>query len=169
VKQYTQIENTILEAIIVSDLTGVEIKCLLFIIRKINGFHKESDNIAITQFTNAKIASRRGVIKALSNLQAKKILLKLKQGSNKGDTNLWAINKNIDEWELVNYSTLPLVNNNAQPSALLGKNLVNHSTPTKENNKINIQKDFQKVFESKLTHEQRMELIKQAVGDKIRL
>jgi len=169
VSNFTKIENTILEAMVVSDLTGVEIRCLLFIIRKINGFHKESDYIAITQFTNAQIASRRGIIKALDRLQAKKIILKLKKGSNKGDMNLWATNKNIDEWELVNYSKLPLVNNNAPPSALPGKKLVNHSAPTKENNKRYIQKGFGKPFDNKLTHDQRMELIRNELNDKIRV
>jgi len=62
---FTKVENEFLEKIISAKLTGCEYACILFIIRKIKGWHKECDAIAQSQMKKATGYSIRQIRRAI--------------------------------------------------------------------------------------------------------
>ena len=103
---YTAIANELLEKIVASGLNGTELACIFLVLRKIYGFHKYQDEIALSQFVKAIPVSKPTICKALSNLQLVKILKLVKKGNSLKSSNLWAFNKNYDEWQLVRKAKL---------------------------------------------------------------
>ena len=103
---YTGIANELLEKIVASGLNGTEMAIILHIIRKTYGFQKKQDEISLSQFMKAIPVSKPTVCNALNNLQLVKILKLVKKGSSLHSSNLWAFNKNYDEWQLVKKSKL---------------------------------------------------------------
>ena len=105
-KKYTKVPNEFLEALIQLPFRGCEFQAALFIIRKTVGFHKEQDEISISQFEKALQRSRPTIIKALKNLQLVKVAKLVRQSKSKRHSNLWAINLNPNDWDLVKVAKL---------------------------------------------------------------
>lgn len=69
---YTQIQNWLLAKLYrAENLTSREMKVLLYIIRKLNGFHKASDKIPYSQMVEATGIDKRNVIKVVQSLEEK--------------------------------------------------------------------------------------------------
>lgn len=124
---YTKVPHDFFKWLYDLNLTGLEFKVILFVFQKTIGWNKESDKISLSQFSSELKATRRGVIKVIKTLVNKGLLVK--------------IDGKINEYRLVNASTLALVNKKVLPSEQGGKKLVNSGTPTIYTTKETIQKD----------------------------
>ena len=61
------IPNSVVDELM-SDMSGVELKCYLFVVRKTKGWNKECDAISLTQFVKFTGAGKTAVVDALKNL-----------------------------------------------------------------------------------------------------
>lgn len=69
---YTQVPNWMLAKLYRNEnLTGRELKVLLYLIRKLIGFHKESDKIPYSQIAEATGIDRNNVMKVIKSLEKK--------------------------------------------------------------------------------------------------
>lgn len=136
---YTKIANDLVDALAKSQPGFTEGQVLWSVIRKTYGWHKKSDKISISQLVKMTGKSRRMVIYAIQNLEAKNMILVSRSFQ---QVNEITFNKNYNDWvgdaKSNQYQKLHLVQKVA-PSATNGKNLVQHSVndvpkvaPTKE-------------------------------------
>ena len=96
---YTKIANEILEALakLMPGLTEGQI--IYAILRKTYGWHKKEDKISISQLVEMTGKSKRMIIYALQNLEAKKIVFIKRTTLNKEkQPNTIMFNKNHKEW-----------------------------------------------------------------------
>ena len=119
---YTQVPNWLLAKLYrADDLTGREMKVLLYIIRKLIGFHKESDKISYSQIANATGIDRNNVMKVIQSLEKK------------GWVSVWRKEKCINILRLKGG-----VVDNTRGGVKNGKKVVSSTTPTKENQKSGV-------------------------------
>lgn len=99
---YTRIANEIIEMLCLCGLKKSEWKVLLFILRKTYGWGKQEDMISISQFEDATGLSRRTVIYALQDLEAKKMITieRKKEGRMKNEINRISFQKDYDLWSV---------------------------------------------------------------------
>jgi hypothetical protein len=71
---FTQVPNLILDKLL-PILPPGECLCLIFLCRKIYGFHKDSDYVSLSQFEKGLIISKRTIQDSLKELEKKKIIL----------------------------------------------------------------------------------------------
>lgn len=76
-----QLPNSVVDELL-ADLTGAELKCYLYVLRKTKGWNKEEDAISVSQFMKVTGLSNRKVIDACERL-VELGLLEQKIGSNK--------------------------------------------------------------------------------------
>lgn len=76
-----QLPNSVIDELL-ADLTGAELKCYLYVLRKTKGWNKEKDAISVSQFMKVTGLSNRKVIDACERL-VELGLLEQKIGSNK--------------------------------------------------------------------------------------
>lgn len=76
-----QLPNSVVDELL-ADLTGAELKCYLYVLRKTKGWNKEEDAISVNQFMKVTGLSNRKVIDACERL-VELGLLEQKIGSNK--------------------------------------------------------------------------------------
>lgn len=127
---YVRIANEILEALFKFNLTGTELKVILFILRKTYGWQKKEDEISLSQFCESLNFSKPAICMALKQLQLVKIILLVSRGNSKKASNVYSFNKNHTEWQLVNKPKL--VNDRKRTSKDLDNQLVNQPLHTKE-------------------------------------
>jgi len=82
------IPNSVVDELM-ADMSGVELKCYLFVVRKTKGWNKECDAISLTQFVKFTGAGKTAVVDALKNLVDLGLLVK-KTGVR--NTSVYAIN-----------------------------------------------------------------------------
>lgn len=115
---YTRIANEILDAVMRIDLSGGERRTLDAIIRKTYGFNKKQDNIAYSQLASMTGLSKRTVMLAVQNLEAKNILsLKRKDHAPAS----MGINKDHESW--ITEKVSKQVERRRQVAKLYGANL----------------------------------------------
>ena len=73
---FMPIANEIVEALVAYRITGEQMQCLLFILRKTYGFNKKWDAIPYSQFVAATGLKRQHVYRALKGLIDKKLVTK---------------------------------------------------------------------------------------------
>ncbi len=105
-ENFTQVDNQILEKIISLNLSGTAISCFFLLLRKTDGWGKETDGVSLSQFCKAIRRSKPSIIKALSELQLVRIVLLVGNGNSKKLYNSYKINKFIDTWELAKKTKL---------------------------------------------------------------
>jgi len=137
-EKFTKFDNKVLDALIEYRIPGQEMKCLLFIIRKTWGYHKNTDNISLSQFQKATRMDKSSISKALDRLKLKKVIIVGQNTNKKGKA--YRINKKIKTWakqvkrrRRKSLAKLPtnvgkMTNENVGQSA-------NHKRNKKENNK----------------------------------
>jgi len=96
-EKFTKFDNKVLDALIQYRIPGQEMKCILFIIRKTWGFHKITDNIALSQFRKATGMDKSSISKALDRLRLKKVIIVGQNANKKGKD--YRINKKFQTWE----------------------------------------------------------------------
>lgn len=123
-----QIPNSVVDELM-AEMSGVELKCYLFVIRKTKGWNKEYDAISLTQFIKFTGAGKTAVVDALKNLVELGLLVK-KTGVR--NTSVYAINlfgnQTSSESELVQK-----VNSTSSESELVTSSESEHT----KNNNIN--------------------------------
>lgn len=105
-KGFTQIPNELFEVLFSSDLVGSEVKILIFISRKTYGFHKDSDQISLSQFQNKLGFSRQTVVDGLRKLRLVKLIRLVSKGKSRLASNEWLIDLSDHQNKLVNLSRL---------------------------------------------------------------
>ena len=138
------IPNSVVDELM-ADMSGVELKCYLFVVRKTKGWNKECDAISLTQFVKFTGAGKTAVVDALKNLVDLGLLVK-KTGVR--NTSVYAINsfgnQTSSESELVQKA-----NSTSSESELVTSSESEHTknnninTTTKNNNTSSSEKDFQ--------------------------
>lgn len=125
------IPNSVVDELM-ADMSGVELKCYLFVVRKTKGWNKECDAISLAQFVKFTGAGKTAVVDALKNLVDLGLLVK-KTGVR--NTSVYAINsfgnQTSSESELVQKA-----NSTSSESELVTSSESEH---TKYNIKNNIQ------------------------------
>lgn len=167
-ENYTRIENEILEKLTQINLSGSALACALVLLRKTNGFNKEQDGISLSQFVKMINRSKPTVCKALKELQLVKICLLVKKGKSGKQYNVYAFNKNTEEWKLVKKPLL--VKKWKSTSKEIETQLVKKSLHTKETNtKETIQKKVPKGTRKKPNPDisELMSYLKEAVGGQL--
>ncbi len=138
---YTRIANELLEAVCRLNISGNELRILLFIVRRTYGFNKSSTNISLTEISEATGVRKNHVSRALKKLSDLKIIKRQTFSGTKSQS--ISIVKNYEEWTVENCTELPLpkmvtVTKNGNPT------VTKNGNPTyKENIKDNI-KDKEK-------------------------
>jgi len=94
---YIKIATEIIEALIRYRLSGEEMKCLLFIIRKTYGWNKKQDEISLSQFIEATGMAKSSVCRAIKNLKIKNIIRGYKIVNRIHTT--YQFNKKYNKWK----------------------------------------------------------------------
>ena len=145
---YTKIANELLEAICRLNISGNEMRILLYIIRRTYGFNRTYAELSISEIADGIGTSKDNISRTLKKLRKINVI---DHRPNKGVTpQTVAINKNYDEWTVDNCVVLPLskmttVVRNDNSSVVKNDNssVVNFDNPTyKENNKEIIKESF---------------------------
>ena len=123
--RYTQVPDDLFDELM-SELTGSELKVLLYVVRRIFGFKKDSDHISLSQMVNG-ITKKDGtiqdkgtglhkdsVIKAVKSLVSKSVLLKNRKSSDKHGYTATEYSLNVSNNAMSDYPTRELVRNNRQ-------------------------------------------------------
>lgn len=129
--RYTKIENDFLEKALEMKLTISHMKVLFAFVRKLNGFHKESDRVSISQLMELTKLSNRAIIDAENDLQSMNILSQVEKGISRVRPTKWKLNKDTTLWRPVNRSSP--VNFYSSTYELFTSGSVNTSSHTKEN------------------------------------
>jgi len=138
--RYTKIENDIFEKILEMNFTASQLKVLLAIIRKLNGFHKEEDRISISQLVELTKYSNKSVIKAQNDLLQMNILILKEKGISRIRPSIWKLNKDTTSWRPMN--TGSHVNIYDLTYELFPSRLVNTGSHTKENKRKQKENSF---------------------------
>ncbi|KUK77200.1 MAG: Uncharacterized protein XD93_0481 [candidate division WS6 bacterium 34_10] len=141
-KNFTRIENDILEKLSEINLSGSALACALVLLRKTNGFGKTQDGISLSQFEKLVNRSKPTICKALRELQLVNICLLVKKGKSLKSFNIYAFNKDVSSWKLVKKTEL--VKKKKRTSKENDTQLVKKSLHTKENN---TKENKQKIYE----------------------
>jgi len=151
---YTQIPNVLLDNM--ADLSHAQFKVMMYICRRTFGFHKEADNIALSQMLNGikkdgiKIESgtglsRQGLINVLNQLEEKEIIKTIKR---KNKTTNYVVN-------LVDQQVVNSLDSSSQLSVLDLVNSLDSQKKEKESNQKKVseevaynQKDYLEVMKN---------------------
>lgn len=138
-----QLPNSVIDELL-ADLTGAELKCYLYVLRKTKGWNKEEDAISVSQFMKVTGLSNRKVIDACERL-VDLGLLEQKIGSNK--TKVFSV-KDYKTSSSEESSLVKKVHSGSEESSLSVVKKVhtqnnNINNTTKNNNTSSSEKNFQ--------------------------
>jgi phage replication O-like protein O len=97
---YTAIANEIIDALVKYRLSGEQMQCLLFILRKTYGYNKKTDAISLSQFVKATGINRGNVARAIKAITAKKLIHVIRGSVNKDTISItkYRFNKRFKSW-----------------------------------------------------------------------
>lgn len=98
---YTRIANELLEAIIIYPFCAVELKIILFIIRKTYGWKKKTEIISYGAIARELKTDIRYVKRLINKLVSDRVIFKVRVGRQ----NLIGLNKNYKSWKLWLYQS----------------------------------------------------------------
>ena len=94
--EYTRIHNEILEALSRAPLSGLEMRAVLFLLRKTYGWNKKEDAISLSQWsTGLGLKFRHHAMRVVYSLVQKNIFYQKKSGSK---TRVYGFNKYYEKW-----------------------------------------------------------------------
>ena len=130
-RDYFKVKIDWWEALTKYRLSGEEIKCLMFILRKTYGWKKKSDKIALSQFVKATDMVKPSVCRALKKLVIKNIIIINKKANDKHST--YCFNKNFKTWnpltkKLTLTKKLMSINKKANESLTKKRHTIDNST-----------------------------------------
>jgi len=97
-EKFTRVENHLIEAWIKVSLSGLDLRTLLFILRKTNGYGKIWDKISNSQFSEALGIKRRGVWRLIQKLHHMGLIGITQNGDRQ--MNSYCIQKDLLKWRL---------------------------------------------------------------------
>jgi phage replication O-like protein O len=134
---FTPIANELMDVFCQTNLTSREWQVLIFVLRKLYGWRKIADVIALSQFEEATGLDRRTITRTLSSLIVKKILDKTKARTG----NSYYFNKRYATWKVARDGATPTTRGVERPK------LGTAPSHTKETIKRKLKKgDFIKSF-----------------------
>jgi phage replication O-like protein O len=140
---YVPIANEIVEAFARTYLPSGERQVLDVILRKTYGFNKKEDSIAYSQLTEGTGLSRRTVIYAIQNLEAKRIILVSKsRNALLNNPNTYRFNKDYETWVVQN--SAPSVKKNRKQAKVSSAKLRKSKGSAKLGTKV-VQNSVEKV------------------------
>ena len=155
---YTKIANELLEAICRLNVSGNEMRILLYIIRRTYGFNKTYAELSISELAEGIGTSKDNISRTLKKLRKAKII---DHRPNKGVTpQTVSINKNYDEWAVESCSRLLL-----SKMTTVVKN-DNSSVVKNDNSSIVKNDDTSVVKNDNHTYKEKKENIKERVKEK---
>jgi phage replication O-like protein O len=97
---YTKWPNPTLEAMAATTLMPSEYQIVMAVARKTYGFNKQTDHISVSQLMNMTGLSRRTIVYAMQNLEAKSIIFIQRQRGrgHKNQINSISLNENVSQW-----------------------------------------------------------------------
>ena len=134
---HREIANDVFHALMAARLSGGDYKVVLTVIDRTWGFGKLSAIISLSQFQEATLLSRQGVVKAIHSLDTKHIIVvNHTWGTNPKKATEYLFNKHYDTWNIPQPSQPEFTSNKGAPSKQELPNqqaqLVNHSRPVAE-------------------------------------
>ncbi len=102
---FTCMPNKLLEALALARFTASETRCLLFLLRKTYGWHKQEETISLAEWalgTGVDPKQRHNVLRTLRGLLAKQVIYAKANGNNRPLT--WGLNNNMEEWDKALFS-----------------------------------------------------------------
>ncbi|HUD44375.1 MAG TPA: replication protein [Patescibacteria group bacterium] len=138
---FTQIPNELMEILMSSATNASEKAVLVFIARKIYGFHKKTDQISLTQFENKLGLSRPTIVAVLSRLLQVKLILLVKKGRSKKACNEWQFclddypSKLVKLTQLVKYDKEKLVKYTLHTKESSTKEITSNPSPALDRQK----------------------------------
>ncbi|RJQ28387.1 hypothetical protein C4565_03730 [Candidatus Parcubacteria bacterium] len=108
---YTRIANELLEACIKAKLSGLELRLMLFIMRKTYGYQKKDDFVSLTQMAGITGASKARCSQVIGRLASIHVLTVTENLNGIGKK--YMINKDFDKW-----LTVPKNGNRSQNASL---------------------------------------------------
>ncbi len=93
---FLPIPTAIAEAFNGIRISGEEWQCLWLILRKTYGWRKTADAIPLSQFVEATKVDKAHIIRAIKNLESKKVIIIANIGNDKAKT--YSLNNNHEEW-----------------------------------------------------------------------
>ena len=137
-KGHTKIANEILDALCRIRISGEARQVLDFIIRKTYGWHKKSDTISLSQFTQGTNLIKPNICRAINKL-IKMRLIVIKKDNNKLIT--YCFNKHYDTWKPLSKKITPnkplskkIISVIKKDNLALSKKIPTKETNTKETN-----------------------------------
>ncbi len=94
---YSRIHNAILEQLAITDFTGRELRCLLYLLRMTYGFQRKEFAISLNDWSAGTSISRSNIPDVLRRLEDRNVIAKSDNGKRKPPT--WAFNKYFEEWD----------------------------------------------------------------------
>lgn len=110
---YTKIANELLEAICRLNISGNEMRILLYIIRRTYGFNRTYSEIPLSEISTALGMRKNHISEVLKKLSAKRIIELHPSEGTKPQT--ISIVKNYDEWTVENCVVLPFLKTGTVP------------------------------------------------------
>lgn len=137
--KFTKVSNELLEAIIRTDLSGAQLRALLFVVRKTYGYRKKMDKISLSQFAGALGMRRANIPRVLDSLVSRNIIKK----NDSSYIITYGLQKNYENWRgktvIQTDNTLQTVIN-LEPTVLKNDNKSAINTDNNKRKKDNIQK-----------------------------
>ena len=132
-----EIVSDVFEALMAARLSGSEYQVVLTVIDRTWGYQKLSAIISLSQFQEATLLTRQGVIKAIHSLDTKHMIaVNHPWGTNPKKATEYLFNKHYDTWDIPQPSQLEFTSNNGASSkqelTSQQAQLVNHSRPVAE-------------------------------------
>jgi len=123
---HREIANDVFHALMAARFSGSEYQVVLTVIDRTWGFGKLSAIISLSQFQEATLLSRQGVVKAIHSLDTKHIIaVSHTWGTNPKKATEYIFNKHYDTWNIPQPSQPEFTSNKGAPSQQA--QLVNHS------------------------------------------
>ncbi len=138
---HTAIANEVMEQLYSRDFGARELKVILFVLRKTWGWQKKEDCLSNGQISKATKIHRAHVIKIISELVAKRVLLVAKKVLGKMIVNSIRFNKDYDTWTSPKTATSSQKGTRVVAKKVL--ELVPKQLPTKEKKETIQKKDTQ--------------------------
>ena len=137
---FLPIPTAIAEAFNKIRISGEEWQCLWLILRKTYGWRKTADAIPLSQFVEATKIDKAHIIRAIKNLESKKVIIIANIGNDKAKT--YSLNNNHEEWVGLPKKATAIANIGnddcqywKQTLPILAPSIDNKDTITKDTNK----------------------------------
>jgi phage replication O-like protein O len=145
---HVDISNEVLDALISHRISGEEMQCLLFIIRKTWGWKKKEDRIALSQFAKATGIKRQNCYRAIKNLETRQMISVIKNDYE--NINSYSFIKDFDKWKVS--SKLIIVSSKLRQGVIKNDEYKRQYNKRKNTPKENVNEEFDIFYKAYPVH-----------------